>query len=56
MRDRIIAGRMGIGFLKEVVTRQVPEGLKRLSSKTLAIASRKMSKPVFGGQVCQSSI
>src|SRR6202047_5537673 len=31
MRDRIIAGRMGIGFLKESVTGQVPEGLKRLS-------------------------
>src|SRR5215469_334097 len=36
MRDRIIAGRMGIGFLKEVVTRQVPEGLKRLSINELA--------------------
>jgi hypothetical protein len=30
MRDRIIAGRMGIGFLKESVTGQVPEGLKRI--------------------------
>ena len=36
MRDRIIAGRMGIGFLKEVVTRQVPKGLKRLSINELA--------------------
>ena len=36
MRDRMIAGRMGIGFLKEVVTRQVPEGLKRLSINELA--------------------
>jgi hypothetical protein len=36
MRDRIIAGRMGIGFLKESVTGQVPEGLKRLSINELA--------------------
>jgi hypothetical protein len=36
MRDRMIAGRMGIGFLKEVVTGRVPEGLKRLSINELA--------------------
>ena len=35
-RDRMIAGRMGIGFLKEVVTGQVPAGLKRLSINELA--------------------
>ena len=36
MRDRMIAGRMGIGFLKEAVTGRVPEGLKRLSINELA--------------------
>ena len=36
MRDRVIAGRMGIGFLKEAVTGQVPEALKRLSINELA--------------------
>jgi hypothetical protein len=36
MRDRMIAGRMGIGFLKEAVTGQVPEALKRLSINELA--------------------
>ena len=36
IRDRMIAGRMGIGFLKEVVTGQVPAGLKRLSINELA--------------------
>jgi hypothetical protein len=32
----MIAGRMGIGFLKEAVTGQVPAGLKRLSINELA--------------------
>jgi hypothetical protein len=32
----MIAGRMGIGFLKEAVTGQVPEALKRLSINELA--------------------
>lgn len=36
MRDRMIAGRMGIGFLKEAVTGRVPEGLKRLSINELS--------------------
>jgi hypothetical protein len=36
IRDRMIAGRMGIGFLKEAVTGQVPAGLKRLSINELA--------------------
>jgi len=36
IRDRMIAGRMGIGFLKEAVTGQVPAGLKRLSVNELA--------------------
>jgi hypothetical protein len=36
MRDRMIAGRMGIGFLKEAVTGRVPEGLTRLSINELA--------------------
>ena len=36
MRDRMIAGRMGIGFLQEAVTGRVPEGLKRLSINELA--------------------
>ena len=35
-RDRMIAGRMGIGFLKEAVTGQIPAGLKRLSINELA--------------------
>jgi len=65
MRDRMIAGRMGIGFLKEAVTGRVPEGLKRLSINELAelvrddagtIASPRMWKPVFGARACQSSI
>ena len=36
IRDRMIAGRMGMGFLKEAVTGQVPAGLKRLSVNELA--------------------
>ena len=40
IRDRMIAGRMGIGFLKEAVTGQVPAGLKRLSINELAELGR----------------
>jgi hypothetical protein len=36
MRDRMIAGRMAIGFLKEALTGEVPPGLKRLSINELA--------------------
>jgi hypothetical protein len=36
VRDRMIAGRMAIGFLKEAVTGEVPPPLKRLSINELA--------------------
>ena len=36
VRDRMIAGRMAIGFLKEAVTGEIPPGLKRLSINELA--------------------
>jgi hypothetical protein len=37
MRDRIIAVRMGIGFVKEAETGQIPAGLKRLSIRSLTL-------------------
>ena len=36
VRDRVVAGRMAIGFLKEAETGEVPPGLKRLSINELA--------------------
>jgi hypothetical protein len=36
MRDRMVAGRMAIGFLKEAKTGQVPAGIKRLSINEMA--------------------
>jgi hypothetical protein len=36
LRDRMVAGRMAIGFLKEAVTDQVPAGIKRLSINEMA--------------------
>ena len=36
VRDRMIAGRMAIGFLKQAVTGEIPPGLKRLSINELA--------------------
>jgi hypothetical protein len=36
LRDRMVAGRMAIGFLKEAVTGQVPAGIKRLSINEMA--------------------
>jgi hypothetical protein len=36
LRDRMVAGRMAIGFLKEAVTGQVPGGIKRLSINEMA--------------------
>ena len=36
LRDRMVAGRMAIGFLKEVVTGKVPPDIRRLSINELA--------------------
>jgi hypothetical protein len=39
LRDRMIAGRMAIGFLKEAVTGEIPElpaGIKRMSVNQMA--------------------
>jgi hypothetical protein len=36
LRDRMVAGRMAIGFLKEAVTGQIPAGIKRLSINEMA--------------------
>jgi hypothetical protein len=36
VRDRMIAGRMAIGFLKEALTGEVPPGIKRVSINELA--------------------
>jgi hypothetical protein len=36
LRDRMVAGRMAIGFLKEAVTGQLPGGIKRLSINEMA--------------------
>ena len=36
LRDRLIAGRMAMAFLKEVVTHQVPVGIPRLSINEMA--------------------
>jgi hypothetical protein len=36
LRDRMVAGRMAIGFLKEAATGQVPAGIKRLSINEMA--------------------
>lgn len=36
VRDRMVAGRMAIGFLKEALTGEVPPGIKRVSINELA--------------------
>jgi hypothetical protein len=36
LRDRMVAGRMAIGFLKEAVTGQIPAGIRRLSINEMA--------------------
>jgi hypothetical protein len=36
VRDRVVAGRMAIGFLKEALTGEVPPGIKRVSINELA--------------------
>jgi hypothetical protein len=36
LRDRMVAGRMAIGFLKEVATGEVPVGIKHLSINEMA--------------------
>jgi hypothetical protein len=36
VRQRMVAGRMAIAFMKEVVTGQVPDGIKRLSINEMA--------------------
>jgi hypothetical protein len=36
VRDRLVAGRMAIGFLKEPLTGEVPPGIKRVSINELA--------------------
>jgi hypothetical protein len=36
LRDRAVAGRMAIGFLKEAVTGELPAGIKRLSINEMA--------------------
>jgi hypothetical protein len=36
VRDRVVAGRMAIGFLKEALTGEVPSGIKRVSINELA--------------------
>ena len=66
-RDRMVAGRMGIAFLKEALPGQVlelPATVKRLSINQLAelvleiLSSPTLttSKPAFGGRASQSSI
>jgi hypothetical protein len=37
VRDRMVAGRMAMGFLKEAVTGQIPAGIKRLSINEMAL-------------------
>jgi hypothetical protein len=66
LRDRMIAARMAIGFLKEAVTGEVPNlaGLARLSinqmhdwcSTTAVTTTPRMSRAGSGGRACRSSI
>jgi hypothetical protein len=58
LRDRAVAGRMAIGFLKEAVTGELPAGVKRLSINEMAqlvlgdigFSEPEMSRPGFGAR------